>query len=299
MKPVLRGPRHVRITAGVALGLTLVGRLAAGCGSPGGGSSSVGHEAGASEAAAEGGESLSGVVNFTQSPDGGGTFFASFGGRHGALPAGCVAVDAGACTTVSCPPPPDAGSGDASVDATVVAEDNPGVLEVSGGTFRSGFALAAERFGTYFYASPVHVYAPGDVLGVSGSGATLPAFPKRTVTAPPTIQLTEPTSDGGRIAVVTSVPLQVSWTGGAAGDATVLVATALFTSGAVASVTCTWDASLGTGTVPSTSLTPLAAHNAVGGGMSWYQLAQTKFDVGPSAVTMSAYSPQGSLASFQ
>jgi hypothetical protein len=120
------------------------------------------------------------------------------------------------------------------------------------------------------------------------------------VTATPILVLSAPTpGTGGKITIPTAQPLTVSWTGGQSGAKTVLVATAIFTSGGVASATCSWDASLGTGMVPSASLKPLAAANAETSGIEWWQSADAQFTAGEYAVTMSARVLQGSLASFE
>jgi hypothetical protein len=251
-----------------------------------------------------GGDSASGTtgvgaVTFSELPDAGGTFFAGFSDTVPTLAKTCTALDAGPCVTTSCTAatPSDAGPGDASAPTAPTA----GTLTVTGGVFGTkGAAVAPDNAGTYVYAAPGTIFAPGDTLGVKATGGAVPAFPEETVTATPTIVLTAPTpGTGGKITVPTAQPLVVSWTGGQTGAKTVLVATAVFTSGGVASTTCSWDASLGTGTVPSAALKPLAAANAETSGMTWYQSADSTFTVGSLSVTMSARVTQGSLASFQ
>jgi len=240
-----------------------------------------------------------GVVTFSELPDAGGTFFAGFSETTPTLPTNCTVLDAGPCVTASCtaPPPSDAGPSDASAPPAPTA----GTLTLTGGVFGSkGSSIAPDKAGTYVYAVPGTIFAPGDTLGVSAAGGAVPAFAEQTVVATPTIVLTAPTaSTGGKITIPTAQPLVVSWTGGQNGAKTVLVATAVFTSGGVASTTCAWDASLGTGTVPTAALKPLAAANAETSGVTWYQSADSEFTVGTLAVTMSARVTQGSLASFQ
>ncbi|HEY3822806.1 MAG TPA: hypothetical protein VGL81_36830 [Polyangiaceae bacterium] len=245
-----------------------------------------------------------GVVTFSELPDSGGTFFAGFSETVPTLGPNCTAVDAGPCVTTSCmpPPPSDAGSVDAGpADASTAPAPSAGTMTITGGVFGAkGSALAPDKAGTYVYASPGTIFAPGDTLGVSAAGGAVPAFPTQTVIATPTIVLTAPTPGaGGKMTIPTAQPLVVSWTGGQAGAKTVLVATAVFTTGGAASTTCSWDASLGTGTVPSAALAPLAAANAETSGVSWYQSADEQFTVGTLAVTVSARVTQGSLASFQ
>jgi len=240
-----------------------------------------------------------GAVTFTEEIDGGGTFFAGFSDTTPTLGAGCTQVDAGTCLTTSCPPASasDAGSSDAAAGPAPSA----GTLTITGGAFGTkGIPVAPDKGGTYYYASPGTIFAPGDTLGVSAAGGAVPSFAVESVTATPTIVLTAPApGTGGKITVPTAQPLVVSWTGGQSGAKTVVVATAIFTTGGVASTTCSWDASLGTGMVPSAALKPLAAANAETSGMTWYQSADNAFTVGPLAVTMSARVLQGSLASFE
>ena len=240
-----------------------------------------------------------GVVTFSELTDAQGTFFAGFSESVPMLAANCTAVDAGPCVTTSCTKvaPSDAGAGDAAAKSAPSA----GTLTLTGGVFGSkGSAVAPDNGGTYLYASPATIFAPGDTLGVSASGGAIPAFPEQTVVATPTIVLTAPTAAaGGKMTIPTAQPLVVSWTGGQTGARTVFVATALFTTGGAASTTCTWDASPGTGTVPSAALKPLAAANAETSGVTWYQSADNQFTVGSVAVTMSARVTQGSLATFQ
>lgn len=246
-----------------------------------------------------------GLVEFSEAPGGNGQFNAAFGDSTPTGATGCQIVDAGACTTTTCPPPStgDGGpAGDAGevADASFMPAPNPGRLTVSGGLFGAGTVLGPGKFGTYFYASPGPLFAPGDKLGVAAQGAEIPGFPTQTVTAPPTLQLTAPVStDGGEITVVTPQALAVSWTGGQTGVEMVVTASVVFTTLGGASMTCSWDSSSGTATVPSAALRPLAAENAIQSGIVWYGLASTKVTTGPVALTITAYAPQGTMAAFQ
>jgi hypothetical protein len=244
-----------------------------------------------------------GVITFSQAPDGGGTFYAAFTETPPPAAPNCSSVDAGACTTTSCSAPAasDSGAGSDGGDdsAAPVVSRNPGTLKVTGGVFGSGFQVAPDVLGTYLYTTPGTLFTAGETLGVAAGGGALPAFSLRTVAAPPVLDLTEPTTDGGKLAVATGQPLTLTWMPGRAGDETVVTATAYFTSGGLASMTCTWPAAEGGATVPSAALRPLAAQNAIGSGIVWYELAQTKFTTGTVEVSMSAYVPRGALATFQ
>jgi hypothetical protein len=251
------------------------------------------------DAGAEAGPVGAGVVQITEAVDGGGSFFAAFGETPAPSPTGCTSVDAGACITASCPAS-DAGAAPPDAATTVLAGTlGAGTLRVSGGVFGAGTGVDRDLAGVYQYLTPGSIFAPGDTLGVAATGGQVPAFARHSVIAPPLMRLTAPQPSGGMISVATSQPLTVAWTGGRAGDSAVLVATSLFTSRAVASMTCTWDAGLGTATIPSEALRPLAMANSLGSGISWYAVAQTAFVAGPVAVTLSAYETQGSPAAFQ
>jgi hypothetical protein len=243
-----------------------------------------------------------GIITFSEAPDAAGTFFAGFSASAADSTQGCAVVDSGACSTVTCPPPPssDGGAdGDASADAHVSAAPNPGRLKVSGGVFGQGFFVDPDKEGTYLYASPGTIFSPGDTLSVEALGGVLPAFPGEGIVAPALIDLTAPGGDGGKITVSTVQPLTFAWTGGAPGEQAVVTANALFTTGGGASMTCNWDATLGTGTAPSEVLRPLGSQNAVSSNIVWYQLSQRKFTTGPIAVSLSAYAYQIRLAAFQ
>jgi hypothetical protein len=250
-----------------------------------------------------------GIINFSQTPDGGGSFAAGFTeSLPPAADAGCTVVDAGSCTTTSCPAAPaaDGGSGDARAPSDAGADGetsfgapNPGRMRVTGGVFGQGFDVDPARDGLYLYASPGALFSPGDELGVSAEGAKIPGFSSEVVTAPPAVTMTAPVGDSGTLAIATSQSLEVRWTGGRAGDHFVFNAGILFTTGATANMSCSWDASEGTGTVPSAALRPLAAENAIVSGVQWFELAQTKFTTGDVDVSLSAWVLQGSAAAFQ
>ncbi len=287
----------------LAAGALVFGTLAA-CGSAKSGGPPAG-DAGSDTATADGAAETgptttgAGALLFTEAPDAGGTFFAGFSETAPAVAPGCTRVDAGPCLTTSCPPAMASEAG--ASDAASTPDPSAGTMTVTGGAFGAkGVAFAPDNGGTYYYASPAAIFAPGDTLGASATGGAVPAFPEQTVTATPIMVLTAPApGTGGKITIPTAQPLTVSWTGGQAGAKAVLVATAIFTSGAVASTTCSWDASLGTGMAPSAALKPLAAANAETSGIQWFQSADRQFTVGTLAVTMSARVLQGSLASFE
>ena len=248
-----------------------------------------------------------GVLSFLQAPDAGvGTISGGFAlATEAKLPTGCTVVDAGACVTTSCPSAGDGGASDASTSDAAVTEPNAGTLTVTGGPVfgTTGFQVSPDKNGTYLYSAP-HIFDPGDTLGVAGAGATVPAFTSESVVAPAQVKLTAPvppTTASGKMTIPTTANLTVTWTGGTSGAKMYFTVNAAFTGSAGgASMTCSWDASAGTGTVLQSALTPFAAANASGADATWNQAAETSFSAGTWPVTLSAsYTAQAALVTFQ
>ncbi|HEX3345439.1 MAG TPA: hypothetical protein VHS09_12735 [Polyangiaceae bacterium] len=237
-------------------------------------------------------------IELSEVPVGGGTFTAAFYTAPRQPPPGCTAevVDGGGCAVTTCP-------GHAPTDAGVVTLASAGALDVTGGAFGdAGIQVGADNLGSYLYNTTGPMFSPGDVLGVSAAGGTVPPFPVQSLTAPAAITLTAPQAgDAGLLVVPTAQSLAVTWTGGVTGDRVVFTLNAFLASGASASTACSWDAAAGQGTIPASALAPLVAGTAQPGGSTalWYQLAQTTFDAGRWAVTMQADIHGGSLVAFQ
>jgi hypothetical protein len=237
-------------------------------------------------------------IEFSEVPVGGGAFTAAFFATPREPPPGCAAQtpDGGSCLVTTCP-------GHAPTDAGLVVLASAGALEVTGGAFgEAGVQVGADNLGSYLYNTTGPMFAPGDMLGVSAAGGTVPAFPAQTLAAPAAITVTSPeTGDAGTLVIPTSKDLAVTWTGGVPSDHVVFTLNVLFASGASASTACSWDAQAGQGTVPANALAPLVAGTAQAGGSTavWYQQAQTSFATGRWAVTMQADIHGGSLATFQ
>lgn len=237
-------------------------------------------------------------IEFSEVPVGGGAFTAAFFAAPRQPPPGCTgqAPDGGSCLVTTCPD-------HAPTDAGLVVLASAGALDVTGGAFGdAGVQVGADTLGSYLYNTTGPMFAPGDMLGVSGAGGTVPAFPMQTLAAPAAITVTAPEpGDGGTLVIPTSKDLAVTWTGGVPGDHVIFTLNVLFASGASASTACSWDAQAGQGTVPANALAPLVAGTAQAGGSTavWYQQAQTSFATGRWAVTMQADIHGGSLATFQ
>jgi hypothetical protein len=238
------------------------------------------------------------LIEFSEVPLGGGTFTAAFYATPHEPPPGCTTAvpDAGACLVTTCP-------GHTPTDAGLVILASAGALDVTGGAFgEAGVQVGADTLGSYLYNTTGTMFAPGDVLSVSGAGSTVPAFATQTLAAPGAITVTMPeATDAGTLVIPTSQSLAVTWTGGVTGDHVIFTLNAFFANGGSASTACSWDAAAGQGTVPANALAPLVAGTAQAGGSTavWYQQAQTSFAAGRWAVTMQADIHGGSLAAFQ
>jgi hypothetical protein len=255
---------------------------------------------GGAEAASESGAGDAGAfgfVQFAQVAVGGGEFTAAFYGSASPPPPGCTyqVSDGGPCLVTVCP-------GQSPNDAGTVSLVSAGALTVTGGAFGdAGIDIAPDNLGSYLYNTTGPMFSPGDTLTVSAAGATVPAFTAQALTAPGPIDLTAPAQDGGVLSVPTTQDLELTWTGGTTGAHFILGLDAVFTSGASASAVCTWDASLGSGTIPAGALAPLAAGTGQAGRSTaiWYQEARTPVSAGRWSVVVRAYVSGGSLASFE
>jgi hypothetical protein len=254
-------------------------------------------DGGAGEAALPPGDAaLPGFIEFRQVQVGGGQFVAAFGATPLGPAPGCTyaTTDAGPCLVTTCP-------AQSPADAGPVSLVTAGVLTVSGGAFGdAGIDIGPDTLGSYLYNTTGPMFAAGDTLTVSGAGATVPAFSGKSLVAPGAITLTAPVGDAGTIAVSTSNPLTVTWTGGTSGDRVYVDLSAFFTSGASASTICSWDAMAGTGTIPAAALAPLSSgtQQPGRGAAIWYQQSDTAFNAGRWAIALRAYVNGASLASF-
>jgi hypothetical protein len=237
-------------------------------------------------------------IEFSEVPVGGGTFTAAFFTTSHEPPPGCTSQipDGGACQVTTCP-------GHAPTDAGLVTLASAGALDVTGGAFgEAGVQVGADNLGSYLYNTTGPMFAPGDMLSVSGAGGTVPAFPTQTLAAPGAITVTSPLpGDAGALVIPTTQNLVVTWTGGVPSAHVLFTLNAFFASGASASTACSWDAAAAQGTIPASARAPQVAGKPQAGGSTavWYQQAQTSFATGRWAVTMQADIHGGSLATFQ
>jgi hypothetical protein len=138
------------------------------------------------------------------------------------------------------------------------------------------------------------LFAAGQTLTVTGSGATVPAFASESVMTPALVTLTEPAADAGSYTIRTTAALSVSWTGGQSG------AQMLFEgveSTGTSYFVCQWDASAGQGTVPQTVLSGFA--NQSSAYIIYGQYLTTTFTAGSYSVSLIAVPFTGGSASFE
>jgi hypothetical protein len=198
-----------------------------------------------------------------------------------AMPAGahCSSSTVGACTVQSCAP------SDGGVSSG--AQDSAGTLTLTGtdaGTLTLNFDAGYPNV-----VALIALWAGGETLTASATGATVPAFSGKTVLAPNPVTVTTPACNLGSCGTVDrSADFTLSWTGGAA---TNVVATLSSTkSGATGTViTCTFTSS--PGTVPTAALMQLGkSSDGYLDAFSVSAINSTNFTAGSYAVTLRAVS---------
>ncbi len=169
----------------------------------------------------------------------------------------CEAITVGACAVVSanamygCDPPPPS------------CEPVPraGTITISGTVF-DDLAITPNPNGTY-PPSEAPVFMDGDILTFSAPGADVPPF-QQNIVAPGCVAMTAPAGpDGGVIygsyLIPTSDDLQISWT---RGESNAFVGVTLLggrgNPATYVSVSCSFDATMGQGTIPRQALAALA-----------------------------------------
>jgi len=164
---------------------------------------------------------------------------------------------------------------------------NAGTLTITGTT--SGTTPVTRSIeGSYGAKNAGPIFVPGATLGVAASGAVFPAFARQTITGPAIITLVAPQQP---YAISTTADLAVAWTGGEPG------AQVIFQVGGSGpgEVDCTFDASVGHGTVPAAALRTLSGMGWIGFG----QLASTTFTAGGYPVQLTALTDTEVSATFQ
>jgi hypothetical protein len=172
----------------------------------------------------------------------------------------------GACKVTTCTVE-DAGQAvvDAG-DAGAVNAPHAGAISISGGKLSSPIVMNPKANGSYdFVFGTTPLYDPGQNVSVNAAGGDVPAF-SGSAAAPGNITVTAPTFTTAQTSFNKSQDLNVTWTGGGAGKVNVLLSS---TGAKFVSVTCSYDANTGTGTVPSAAMADLANSGtiSIGGGV--------------------------------
>lgn len=155
----------------------------------------------------------------------------------------CTEQVFGACTTFTCP---------ATVPTPIYA--SAGTISVTG--LSQAITLTPQADKTYMPFSQMQpLFTGGEMITVSGTGAEAPAF-SIGVTAPSRASITSPAPPptNGSLTINRAQDFSVMWTGGGAGKLYVYFAGP---SGSGASVSCGYDASAGSATVPAAALSVL------------------------------------------
>jgi hypothetical protein len=178
---------------------------------------------------------------------------------------GCQVTDAGACSIYECssgPPPQNLAN---AGTLTIWINSSPSTVsqDSSGFYLKNGIAFGAD-----------------DVLGVSGSGGTVPAFPIQKVTAPSMILLSPvpPTS------ISTAQDFTVSWIDGEPGAEVVVELVGSGNNGSTG-VSCTFEPTAGTGTIPQSELVAL---KGMSGQLFYGQQRKTTFASGSFPINLVA-----------
>jgi hypothetical protein len=177
----------------------------------------------------------------------------------------------------------------------VTSGDDAGNLTIGGGGIPPGTVVTNFGDGVYSYGAAGTVMSAGQTVTVAGAGGMVPPFGPEAVTAPPMIALTAPLgADGGAPSIPTSADLTVSWTGGQSGST---VTISMGGEDPLDTLTCTWDAALGQGTVPHALLGQLTVQGA--GYMSYGQQTTTTFAAGAYTIAASAELQTGEAVTFE
>ena len=201
-----------------------------------------------------------------------GVFYASAQAANGS----CEQTTSGACVTYTCP----------SVSPQMGSSAGTLTLSINGMAIAKATPNAPDD--TYF--ASVLAFSPGDVLGVSGSGADVPAFAMQTVKSPGKVTTNVPT------AIDTSQDFTLAWSGGEP-DATVIVGIARGVPNGSAGVSCTFDATAGTGTIPKALLATIQS-GAPNGDVIVGQQRKTTFASGAFVTDLVAIQSDDSPVDF-
>jgi hypothetical protein len=189
------------------------------------------------------------------------------------LSSSCTLSTAGSCQVYSCA----SNSALTPVNAGVIQITGGGqtvTLTPDGGTYPSMTSMSSELF------------TPGTYVMLSAAGGTVPAF-NSTLPEPGELTLTSPALVlGMTVNLPRTAPLDVTWSGNSAGNATVSLAQN--NGSTTTSAVCTWAASLGSGQIPAAAL---GAFNAGQGSLSASVTSSAPINAGGYLLTTTLESP--------
>lgn len=172
---------------------------------------------------------------------------------HYAAGLGCTRTVSGGCTVDDCTA--------VDMQGAMLLGEGAGTLTVSGARLPTAIMLHPSAAGTYrqlLGGNPL--FGTGDVFQVSAPGDVFPAVTGQSAAAPAPVTITSPAMTTGTAGPTytydPTAALTWTWTGGQAG-ATVIIS--VLTSGPDLTVTCTFDATAGTGTIPQDVVAELPA----------------------------------------
>lgn len=166
----------------------------------------------------------------------------------------CTSTTSGDCVLYRCPIASSAADAGAADPGAANSGASAGAIVVSGGT--SAVRLVPSGGSYAAVTAQTKLWNGGESLTITADGAEVPAFTLRA-TAPSFVTVTTPVfpAAGGSVVVARSGAFAVSWTGGSAGSVSANVGAVTATTST--SITCTFPASSGAGSVPASLLAEL------------------------------------------
>jgi hypothetical protein len=163
---------------------------------------------------------------------------------HYAAGLGCAHTVSGPCTIDDCTA--------LDMQGGMLLGESAGTLTVSGALLPTTLMLHPGDAGTYrvpLAGNPL--FAMGNVFQVSAAGDVFPAFTGQSANAPALVAITSPAmttgADGPTYTYDPTTALTWTWTGGQMGTSVIV---SVITHAPDLTVTCTFDATAGTGTIP-------------------------------------------------
>jgi hypothetical protein len=190
----------------------------------------------------------------------------------------CTQTKSGSCTLNRC----ELGDGGAP------AEFSAGTITITGGTLSAPITLTYDASTGYsVFSSTTPIYTPGQTFNVSAVGADIAAFSGASAAAPNDIVITSPSGGTGTnlmYAIDESTDLVITWTGGSAGAQVDVNLSNLDDSSLALNASCTFDASAGTGTIPTALLTQLGSFTS--GYLEMFPISTASVNSANAAVTI-------------